>query len=248
MSDSRSWTDENGKTSTNSSEDQEKTDSSDYSSEKKERRNRDLYKISSEQIIVHRWFLSDIQSLNNQEKDFYLQSSSFGCTGENGFLQWIIRFHPTAPPPSRNKPSIDSINHDEPLTKVDNNSALNEVSKDDENAQHALLNTLRNLIINKENPSSSSHTESLNQLLHEILLKQSTTMKEDTDKVHIPILNDHILKTLSQSSVTTTDEESSSDDKAYCAFEVLRINGYEPSSQALFETTYQSNTSSIALI
>lgn len=196
MNDSRSWTDESETIPTNSSKDQERTDSNSYSSEKD---NRDLYKISSEQIIIHRWFLSNIQSLNNQEKDFYLQSSSFGCTGENGFLQWIIRFHPIV-------------------------SSLSK-TKDDEGPHQTLL------------------TESINHLFSEILIKpisnieQSAITKEDAEKVHIPIS-----KPSPQYSVTTTEEESS-DDKSYCAFEVLRVNGNEPSSQTLFETTYQGNHS-----
>ena len=198
MNDSRSWTDKSETIPTDSSKGQERTDPNSYSSEKDNRneQNRDLYKISSEQIIIHRWFLPNIQSLNNQEQDFYLQSSSFGCTGENGFLQWIIRFHPI----------ISSLSK----------------TKDNEDPHQTLL------------------TESINQLFNEILIKpisnieQSTITKEDAEKVHIPIL-----KSSAQYSVTTTEEESSSNDKSYCAFEVLRVNGNESLSQALFETTYQ---------
>ncbi|CAF3492838.1 unnamed protein product [Rotaria sordida] len=253
MSYTQSWTDESTTTPTNSSEDQEKTNSSNYSTENRDNRkaiNKDLYKICTEQIIVHRWFLSDIQSLNNQKQDFYLQSSSFGCTGENGLLQWIIRFYPKA---SKNKPSFSFIDHNECCTKVNNNSALNEISKHDDNAHQNLLNTLRNMINNKENQNSLSYIESFNQLLNEILLKpisniehSITTTNEHFKKVissektvHIPILNHDILKTLPQYSITTSEEESSSDDKSYCAFEILKVNGYEQTSQTLFETNYQ---------
>jgi hypothetical protein len=225
MSCSRSWTDDDsGTASADSNEDQEEKDS---------------YKITSEQIIVHRWFLSDIQSLNNQEEGFYLQSSAFGCTGENGFLQWIIRFHPIAPPTSKNKYSTDSINHNRYLREAGNNSALNEVLKDDENANQILVNTLRKMINNQESQSLLSYKESLNQLLNEILLKPISSQ----EKIHIPLLNHHVLKTLPQYSITTSEEDSSLDDKSYCAFEILKINEYESSSQALFETNYQSNSS-----
>jgi len=261
MSCSRSWTDDSGTTSPDSSEDHNETDSSHCSPGKKHNRNRfnkDLYKVASEQIIVHRWFLSDIQSLNNQEEGFYLQSSSFGCTGENGFLQWIIRFHPIAPSSSKNQYSTDLLDHNESLRKASNNTELN----DDKNVHQALLNTLRKIINNKENQSPLSYTQSFNQLHEKILLKsisnieQSTTTKEDVkkkissqEKVHIPILNHHLLKTLPEYSITTSEEESSSsDDKLYCAFEVLKINEYESSSQALFETNYQSNHSYIIFI
>ncbi|CAF2751665.1 unnamed protein product [Rotaria sp. Silwood2] len=255
MSNSQSWTDESGTTSTNSSEDQEKSDSNNYSTENKDNRketNRDLYKICCEQIIVHRWFLSDIQSLNNQKQDFYQQSSPFGCTGENGLLHWIIRFYPRA---SKNKNSFCFINHNECCEKAGNNSALNEVSKNDENTRQTLLNTLRNMINNKQNQTSLSYIEALNQLLNEILLKPIsnieqtiTTTNENDEKVissketvHIPILNHDILKTLPQYSITTSEEESLSNVKSYCAFEILKINEYEQSSQTLFETNYQAD-------
>ncbi|CAF3416275.1 unnamed protein product [Rotaria sp. Silwood1] len=256
MSYSQSWTDESGTTPTNSNDDQSETDSNNSSSENKNNRkepNRNLYKIRSEQIIVHRWFLSDIQSLKNQKQDFYVQSSPFGCTGENGFLHWIIRFYPRASKSSKNKNSFTFIDHNECCTKTGNNSALNEISKNDENARQALLNTLRNVINNKENQNSLPYIESLNQLFNEILLKpisnveQSiTTTKKDLTKVisseetvDIPILNHDILNILPQYSITTSEEESLSDDQSYCAFEVLKVNGYEQSSQTLFETNYQ---------
>jgi hypothetical protein len=261
MNCSRSWTDDSGTASIDSSEDQEETNSNNYLSGKKHNRNelnKDLYKVVSEQIIVHQWFLSDIQSLNNQEEGFYLQSSSFGCTGENSFLQWIIRFYPIAPPTSKNTYSTDSIDHNESLQEAGNNSALDEVLKDDENVQQTLFNTLRKIINNKQSQSSLSYKETLNQLLNEILLKpisnnkQSTTTKEDVEnimslqeKVRIPILNHDILKTLPEYSITTSEEESSSNEKSYCAFEILKINGNESSSQALFEINYQSNHSYI---
>jgi len=243
MSCSRSWTDDSGTISADSNEDQEETDSSNCLPREKH-----SYKITSEQIIVHRWFLSDIQSLNNQEEGFYLQSSSFGCTGENGFLQWIIRFHPIAPPTSKNKYSTDSIDHNRSLQEADNNSALNEVLKDDENANQILVNTLRKMI-----KSPLSHKESVNQLLNEILLKPISNIEQSItsspqEKIHIPILNHHVLKTLPQYSITTSEADSSLDDKSYCAFEILKINEYESSSQTLFETNYQSNSSYIILI
>jgi hypothetical protein len=217
MNYSKSWTDESDTTPIDCSTDQEKTESSSCSSKNK------YYKVCSEQIIVHRWFLSDIQSLNNQEHTFYLQSSSFGCTGENGFLHWIIRFHPIAPSASNNKPSIEQKD----------SLALSKVSKDDENTQKTLLNTLRTMINSENKQSSLPHTESLNYLFNELVLKSISP----------------ILKTLPEYSMTTSEEESSLlDDKSYCAFEVLRLNAYQPSSQALFETNYQSNHSYIIFI
>jgi hypothetical protein len=110
------------------------------------------------------------------------------------------------------------------------------------------------MINDKENQNPLSYTASLNQLLNEISqnptanIEQSTTIKQvieeiipSEEKLHVPILNPSILKTLPEYSMTTSEEESVSNDKSYCAFEVLRINGNESSSQALFEINYQSN-------
>ncbi|CAF2141206.1 unnamed protein product [Rotaria magnacalcarata] len=257
MSYSQSWANESGTTRPDSSEDQNEIDSVNYSSEKTHDRkkiNRELNKVCSEQIIVHRWFLSDIQSLNSQKEDFYVQSSSFGCTGGNGILNWIIRFYPRASKLSKNTThSFKVIDKHEHRTTTGNNSALNEVEKSNETINETLLNTLQNMMSKKENKNSISYVESVNQLLCEILQKPISNIdqcirsnEEDLNKeistheaVHVSRLKHDMLKTLPQDSIASSEDETISDDKSYCALEILKVNDYEESSQALFETYYQ---------
>ncbi|CAF2987116.1 unnamed protein product [Rotaria socialis] len=256
MSCSRSWTNESGTTRPDSSEDQTEIDSVNYSSEKTHDRkkiNRELNKVCSEQIIVHRWFLSDIQSLNSEKEDFYVQSSSFGCTGGNASLNWIVRFYPRASKLSKNTHSFKVIDNYEYLTTTGNNSALNEVEKSNEIINETLLNSLQNMMSKKENKNSISYIESVNQLLSEILQKPISNIdqrirpnEEDLNKViltketaHVSRLKHDMLKTLPQDSIVSSENETISDDKSYCALEILKVNDYEESPQALFETYYQ---------
>jgi hypothetical protein len=190
MSHTQSWTDESSTTPTNSSEE---IDPSNSFSQKKNKLNKDLYKICSEQTIVHRWFLSDIQSLC--DRDGYLQSSSFGCTGDNGFLQWAIRFHPIAP--------------------AKNSQFLNEI-------RSTSISNIEQSKTREEN------------------LEKGISAEEKTSS---PILNHDVLKTLPQDSMTSSEEESSLDEKSHCAFEILRVNVNESFSQTLFETIYQGTHS-----
>ena len=164
---SRSWTDESRTSTIDSSENQESKLSRHFL-EKKHHRNRSN-KISSkeflEQIIVHRWLLPDIQSLSNQKEGFYLQFSPFGCTGEDEFLQWLIRFYPIAPPSSEDRHPSDSIDQHTSLREADNSSAL----ENDTNIRRISLTYPQNAIDRKSNQHSSLNTEFLNGLFHEIL-------------------------------------------------------------------------------
>lgn len=98
-------------------------------------------KLFLNNIVVQRSFLSGIQS---SRKRFLCAIYSFGCTVENrfhnGLFVFILKYH-------QHWKYIRSIHHKELHKKVANNSALEKVSKDDDNdAQETLLITLQEMI------------------------------------------------------------------------------------------------------
>lgn len=235
---------DSGGTSIDSSQDIDETDLCNNSTDitnNREKIHRESYKVSFDQTIVHRWFLSDVQSLHNVNEDFYVQSSSFGCTGEYGFLNWIIRFYPRV---SKTKESPNIIDNNECHVKLDN-----------ENTHQNEFNTLRDMFRKNENQTPLIYAEPRNPVFNETLLKSISNVEQpkrieegDANKVissekaiHVPTLNNGVLQPLPQDSNVSGEEESTSDDDLYCAFEILKINGYEESSQTLFEVNYQSN-------
>ncbi|CAF0773044.1 unnamed protein product [Didymodactylos carnosus] len=122
-----------------------------------------LYKIEH-QTIIHRWFLPDIRALYDKPRGQYLQSSTFGCTGEDGPIEWAIRFYPIY---TLKKHHQHRSEHPKTLSNTDKN---NNVSSSRNRQQQ------ENLIYVKNNADSRPYFNRNHSNRHRLTLSEKPTI------------------------------------------------------------------------